>query len=161
MQSAKDAFYLALRDRLAALDPERKVVVDGIERPAVLVVENEPLNAAPPLPNAYYLTWGPPHIVPGSENIARPLMTMECRVSYRVGTSAAGEVDRGRLVCELDTELLCLLTPPRTAKVDATRTPAAPTGTYVFWGAVEFGAGTDGFDRTATLPVFFFLEEQP
>ena len=58
MQFAKDSFYLALRDRLAALDPERKVLVDGVERPAILVIENKPVNAAPPLPNAYYLAWG-------------------------------------------------------------------------------------------------------
>ena len=160
MQFTKDTFYLALRDRLATLDPERMVVIDGVERPAVLVVENEPVTAAPALPNAYYLTWGPPRIVPGSENIARPLMTMQCRASYCVGTLMAGEVDRGRLLSALDTELLCLLIPPRTPKLDATSTPPMPTGTYVFWGGVEFGEGTGEFDRSATLPIFFFAEEQ-
>jgi hypothetical protein len=160
MQNTKDTFYLALRDRLATLNPERKVVIDGVERPAVLVAENEPDVAAPSLPNAYYLTWGPPRIVPGSENAERPLMKMECRASYRVGTSLAGAVDRGRILCELDTELLCLLVPPRTEKIDATKTPPAPTGSYVFWGGVEFGDGAEGFDRAATLPVFFFAKEQ-
>lgn len=161
MQSAKDSFYLALRDRLAVLSPERKIVMDGGERPAVLVAENEPLNAAPPLPNAYYLAWGPPHIVAGSENAALSLLTMECRVSYRSESLTAGAVDRGRALCELDTDLMCLLTPPRTAKLDATKTPPAPTGTYVFWGRVEFGEGANGFERTATIPIFFFPEEQP
>lgn len=161
MQFTKDSFYLALRDRLAALDPERKIVVDGIERPAILVAENEPRNAAPPLPNAYYLAWDPPRIVPGSENAARPLMMMECRASYRAGNLTAGAVDRGRALSALDSALLWLLTPPRTAKLDTSKTPPAPTGTYVFWGSVEFGDGADGLGRTATLPVFFFAEEQP
>lgn len=161
MQFAKDSFYLTLRDRLAALNPERKVVIDGIERPAVLVAENEPQNAGPPLPNAYYLAWGPPRVVPGSETAARPLMMTECRASYRVGTVMMGAVDRGRGLSTLDTDLLCLLTPPRTAKLDTTKTPPVPTGTYMFWGRVEFGDGADGFDRAATLPVFFFTEEQP
>ena len=161
MQFAKDSFYLALRDRLAALHPERKVVIDGVERPAVIVAENEPQNSAPPLPNAYYLAWGVPHVVGGSEAAPRPLMMLECRASYRVGSSVAGDIDRGRMLSDLDTVLLCLLTPSRTPKVDATRTPAVPTGTYVFWGSVEFGEGANGFDRSATLPVFFFAEEQP
>lgn len=161
MQFTKDTFYLALRDRLAALDPKRKVVIDGAERPAILVAENEPQNAAPPLPNAYYLAWGPPRVVPGSENSARPLMMMECRASYRVGTLTSGAVDRGRMLSGLDNGLLCLLAPPRTAKLDTSKTPPAPAGTYVFWGRVEFGEGADGFERTATLPVFFFAEEQP
>lgn len=161
MQLAKDSFYLALRNRLAALNPERKVVIDGAERPAVLVAENEPQNAAPPLPNAYYLSWGPPRIVAESENAARPPMMMECRMAYGVGTVTAGAVDRGRALSALDTDLLCLLMPPRTAKLDVAKTPPVPTGTYVFWGGVEFGDGADGFDRAATLPVFFFAEERP
>jgi hypothetical protein len=171
MQYTKDSFYLALRDRLAALNPERKVVVDGVERPAVLVVENEPVNAAPPLPNAYYLAWGAPQIVAGSEGSQRPLMKAECRVAYRAASVMAGGVDRGRSLSTLDAEFLRLSTPPRTPKLDATRTPAASLGTYVFWGMPVFDDGgavaPTGFERageenalarTAKLIVFFFSE---
>ena len=50
MQSAKDSFYIALRGRLAALNPQRAVFLDGATRPAIVVCENEPLtSAAPPL----------------------------------------------------------------------------------------------------------------
>src|SRR5690242_5831923 len=150
MQSAKDSFYLALRDRLATVNPERKVVTDGVERPAILVIENEPTTAAPPLPNAYYLRWSAPHIVSGSEASVRPLMMMECRIDYAAAPALPGEIDRGRALCELDTDLLCLFTPPRTEKVDATRTPPVPTRAYIFWGRVEFGDGAKGFDRSAT-----------
>ena len=162
MQSAKDTFYLALRDRLSALAPGRKVVVDGVERPAILVVENEPVNAAPPLPNVYYLAWGAPRVVAGSGNAGRPLMTMECRVSYRAGAVMAGDVDRGRSLTALDVEFFRLCMPPRTPK---------PNETFVFWGLPSFDdvapSAPTGFERageanalarTATLTVFFFPE---
>ncbi len=156
MQSTKDTFYLALRDRLDALNPERKVVVDGVERPAVLVVENEPVNAAPRLPNAYYLEWSAPQIVSGSEAAARPLMKMECRVSYRVSSLMAGSVDRGRALSALDAEFLRLCTPPRTPKFDMTKTPPVSLDTFVFWGVPVFEDVDTG--RVAKLTVFFFPE---
>ncbi len=42
MQFAKDSFYIALRDRLAVLNPARTVYLDGVTRPAVIVAENQP-----------------------------------------------------------------------------------------------------------------------
>lgn len=171
MQFAKDSFYLALRDRLAALNSERIVVVDGVERPAVLVVENEPATAAPPLPNAYYLRWGAAHIVSGSETAIRPLMKIECRVEYFAAPTLPAAVDRGRALAALDTEFLRLCTPARTPKLDATKTPAAPLGTFVFWSTPEFSDAkrevVSGFERSGelaalgrvvTLAVFFFSE---
>ncbi len=41
MQATKDSFYLTLRDRLAQADPGRTITVDGITRPAIVVVEND------------------------------------------------------------------------------------------------------------------------
>ncbi|MGH9524984.1 MAG: hypothetical protein ACRD3E_20855 [Terriglobales bacterium] len=167
MQYTKDSFYLALRDRLSALNPARTVVVDGVERPAILVAENEPATAETPLPNAYYLHWGAPQIVAGSETAWHPLMKMECRVAYTPGSTLAGDVDRGRAGSELDTEVLRLLTPPRTVKVDATVTPAVPLGTFVFWGTPTFEdlppsakSGRQGGppQRAAAVTVFFFSE---
>ena len=58
MQFAKDSFYLALRTRLAALNPARGVNVNGVNRTAVLVAENEPAGSFRPLPNAFYINWG-------------------------------------------------------------------------------------------------------
>lgn len=156
MQFTKDSFYLALRDRLAVLNPKRTIVVDGVERPAILVAENEPRNAATPFTNAFYLSWSAPQFVAGSEGAARPLMKMDCQIAYRAACSLAGDVDRGRAISALDAELLRLLAPPRTPKLDATVANAAPLGSFVFWGTPVF-EGTDGA-RTATLTVFFFSE---
>ena len=42
MQPTKDSFYISLRDRLVAVDPNRTVTLDGATRPAIAVIENEP-----------------------------------------------------------------------------------------------------------------------
>src|SRR5438046_2570039 len=78
MQSAKDSLYVALRDRLAALDPARVVFLDGAgaSRPAVIVCENEPVTAAPQLPSAFYLSWGAVAAVPAS-SARRPILRLE------------------------------------------------------------------------------------
>ncbi len=161
MQSAKDSFYIALRDRLAALDPARTVVVDGVMRPAVLVAENEPTTAAAPLPNAFYLCWGAAEVVKGTEGARRPLLKIECGIAYRVSGVQAGAVDRGRALASLDCELMRLCTPPRTAKCDYAHTPVVLLGSTVFWGEPEFSAAESAHDelrRTARLLVFFFPE---
>jgi len=68
MQNAKDTFYMALRARLAAIDPERTVLLRGAARPGILVERRKlPLASF----RAMYLycagwawasiwTWGPP-----------------------------------------------------------------------------------------------------
>ena len=41
MQNAKDSFYMALRTRLATINPERTVLLRGTMRPGILVEEAE------------------------------------------------------------------------------------------------------------------------
>ena len=57
MQSAKDTFYITLRNRLAVLNPSRTIVVRGAVRPAIFVAENELVAATNPS-EAFVLTWG-------------------------------------------------------------------------------------------------------
>ena len=79
MQPTKDSFYIALRDRLVAVDPNRTVTLDGATRPAIAVIENEPPSGAPLLCDAFYLHWGnarPAALSAGS------LMEMDCTISY-------------------------------------------------------------------------------
>jgi hypothetical protein len=64
MQPTKDSFYIALRDRLVAVDPNRTVTLDGATRPAIAVVENEPPTGAPCLCDTFYLRWGSARPVP-------------------------------------------------------------------------------------------------
>jgi hypothetical protein len=154
MQSAKDSFYVALRDRLAALNPQRTVFLNGVTRPAVIVVENEYITAAGPLPEAFYLDWESAQPVvsmrngPGSpERLGLafwggsgppPLLSLECTISYWTGGSADQQgVDRGRVLAQLDSELLAICSPPSTVKYDCSQTPPVDLGTKVLWTLPE------------------------
>ena len=156
MQYTKDSFLLLLRDRLAAFNPERTVIVDGQARPAVLAAENETATAAPPLPCAFYLRWGACAAAPG----ASPLQRLECEVSYRTG--AGDSHARGRVLAELDDELARICDPPRVQKRDWTQSPAADLGSVIFWTPPQFAVPEDlgsELRRGARLVVFFSPEE--
>ncbi len=56
MENARDTFYVTLRNRLAALNPGRTVVVRGVVRPGVLVEENELATAFQPV-DTFCLHW--------------------------------------------------------------------------------------------------------
>ena len=44
MLDAKDTFYITLRDRLALVNPDRRMLTRGALRPSVLVEEAEPVT---------------------------------------------------------------------------------------------------------------------
>ena len=91
MQAAKDSFYMALRERLAAADPGRTIVVDGATRPAIVVRENMEPQFTEFMPGAFYLDWGEVRIAAS----AQPIMGLECRISYwSEGTSDTGQGQR-------------------------------------------------------------------
>ncbi len=56
MQNAKDSFYMALRTRLAAINPERTILLRGAVRPGILVEEAEaPFSQIPN--DVFVLRW--------------------------------------------------------------------------------------------------------
>jgi hypothetical protein len=173
MQFAKDSFYMALRERLASLNPQRTVTLNGVTRPAVIVAENELVIPVEPLPDAFYIEWAASRAVDGQDG-SRSLMAMDCVISHHtLGTVQSG-VDRGRILAALDMELTGICQPPRTSKQDFTQTPSLDLGTNIFWTAPQLGAvtGSDGprnetlpgkgqsirLERRAILQVFFFTE---
>jgi hypothetical protein len=171
MQYAKDSFYMALRTRLMAINPQRTVVLNGVTRPAVIVAENEPVIPVEPVADAFYLEWGGARLA-GAQQIGRPFMAMDCTISYHtLGESESG-VDRGRTLGELDQELLEISQPRRTGKRDYTQVPSADLGTDLFWSWPELGevAGSEGIgmlpekgqgarlERRARIRIFFFPE---
>ncbi len=95
MQNARDTFYVTLRDRLAAVNPARTMVLRGVTRPGVLVEENELASAYQPV-DAFCLRWtGLSVDAKGS----LPLVTMVCEIRYATdGDSGNGGMDRGRLL---------------------------------------------------------------
>jgi hypothetical protein len=170
MQFAKDSFFLALQQRLAGLNPARTVTVNGAIVPAVLVVENLPPSSAEPQPNAFYLEWGRADVVDGHAGDAA-LMSLECVISYYTLGTAPSMVDRGRVLGQLDAELLGICQPTNTEKYDYTQSPSVDLGTSVFWNqpAYEEPRASGAEDnaelhpdgraqRTARLAVFFFSE---
>jgi hypothetical protein len=140
MQFAKDSFFLALQSRLAGLNPARTVTVNGATVPAVLVVENLPPSSAEPQANTFYIEWGEADVVEGHAGCG-PLMSLDVVISYYSFGSVGSMVDRGRLLAQLDDELLGICQPPNTEKMDYTQSPAADLGTRVFWGQPSFGEG--------------------
>jgi hypothetical protein len=141
MQFAKDSFFLALQQRLAGLNPARTVTINGATAPAVVVVENLPPSWAEPQPNTFYIEWGAAAVVEGHAGNGA-LMSLECVISYYTLGTVASMVDRGRVLGQLDDELLGICQPPNTEKMDYTQAPAADLGTKVFWSQPVFEEGT-------------------
>ena len=158
MQSAKDTFYLALRDRLATLNPSRTLVVRGAVRPAMTVVENELVAPCDPL-DAFVLTWTTAS-VDSSEPL--PLHTLACDISYATrGTTGALGMDRGRVLDAMDRELRNLLQPARTVKQNFEADPVTTQGTNLFWSEPRFGAASAKEGQIArTVPVSVFALQE-
>jgi hypothetical protein len=129
MQFAKDSFFLALQQRLAALNPARTVTINGTTVPAVLVAENLPPTSAEPQPNAFYIEWGTAAVIDGHAGDAA-LMSLQCVVSYYTLGTVQSMVDRGRVLGQLDGELLAICQPTNTEKYDYTQSPSVDLGTY-------------------------------
>jgi hypothetical protein len=163
MQRAKDTFYITLRDRIAALNPARTVLVRGVVRPAVLVEENELAVDFPPL-NAFRLRWTSLEV---DSHGLLPLVKMRCEIRYATaGNSGNGSMDRGRMMAAMDAELAEALRqiPQRALKTDyAAFAGPQPERTNIFWGDVQFdvlAANGDQLERTATVDVYSYQEAE-
>lgn len=169
MQAAKDSFYMALRDRLAALNPARTIQVDGETRPGIVVRENTEPQFAAAQPGAFYLDWGEVQIAEST----RPILGIDCEIWYASeGTSETG-VDRGRLLGQMDQELLKICHPPHTEMRDYQQSPSADLGAGVFWTMPELRTAPGAeqirkqerraarvrLERWARLRIYFFLPE--
>jgi hypothetical protein len=170
MQFAKDSFFLALQLRLSSLNPARTVTINGATVPAVVVVENLPPFSGEPQPNAFYLEWGAAKVLDGHAGNGA-LMSLECAISYYTLGTVQSMVDRGRVLGQLDDELLGICQPPSTEKQDYTQAPSADLGTQVFWSQPVFEEQQksalvgeterhpDGrVERRARVTLFFFSE---
>jgi hypothetical protein len=150
MQFAKDSFFLGLQQRLAGLNPARTVTINGTTVPAVLVTENLPPASAEPQPNTFYIEWGSAAVIDGhARNSA--LMSLECVISYFTLGTVQSMVDRGRVLGQLDEELLGICQPTNTEKYDYTQSPSVDLGTSVFWNQPMFAPATTSGVEDNTL----------
>ncbi len=158
MQSAKDSFYLMLRDRLAAINPARTVALRGVTRPGVLVGENE-LATVLFAADAFSIRWTTMSI-----DSSDALAAMQCEISYATaGNTGNGGMDRGRLLAAMDLELATALRrePRNVEKTMSTSTGTATMLTNIFWTDPVFGKmGVEGdrLSRSVTVEVFSYLE---
>jgi hypothetical protein len=165
MQAARDTFYVALRGRLAAINPARTIVLRGQVRPGILVEENELPTAFQPV-DAFSLRWTAARV---DTNGPLPLIAAECLISYATaGTAGNGGMDRGRLLAAMDGELLAALnqTPHSAPKLNysgvaGTGAAAVAMATSIFWSQPTFApAAAEGerLARSATVQVFSYQE---
>lgn len=137
MQFAKDSFLLTLQQRLAGLNPARTVTINGATVPAVIAIENLPPAASAPQPNTFYIEWGTAAVVAGHAGNSA-LMSLDCVISYYTLGTAQSMVDRGRVLGQLDDELLGICQPTNSEKYDYTQSPSADLGTTIFWSQPKF-----------------------
>lgn len=158
MQSAKDSFYVMLRDRIASINTARTLVLRGVARPGVVVAENE-LATTFFAADAFWLRW-----VMMSMNPVDSLVTMQCEISYATdGMTGNGGTDRGRLLAQMDLELATALRrePQNAGKTAYTSAGATLLSTNVFWTDPQFGKLTvegERLSRTTMVDVFAYEE---
>ena len=170
MQAAKDSFYMALRARLTGLNPARTVTIDGVAVPGILVRENLAPQFNEAQAGVFYLDFGELLVAEST----RPMLGMDCHIWYASdGTAGGTGVDRGRMLAEMDAELVSICTPPHSEMLDYTQTPSANLGAGIFWTAPEIadmesdaagakmqrGASGGRLARYAQLRIYFFLPE--
>ena len=168
VQLAKDTFYATLRDRVAAGNAARTVVLRGVVRPGVVVTENEfpgaAVDAISPA-DVFCLRWTT--LVVDTQG-ALPLLTLGCEIRYATdGSSGTAGLDRGRALAAMDAELIAAASmAPQTAgslliteaAFGGTST-IATSGTNVFWGDVSLKPATmknERIERTAEIEVFCY-----
>lgn len=158
MQNAQNTFYIALRNRLAALNPNRTIFLRGVTRPGILVESNELVTAMAP-PNVFVLRW---QGLRSDPYLAEVMVQMECEIEYSTeGTEANLGMDRGSMLTEMDAELNALLQPASTQKMNYSVSPATAMETQVFWTEATFGpvaVKRDRLQRTAKIYVFSYEE---
>ena len=158
MQNAKDSFYVALRTRLVAITPERTILLRSAVRPGILVEEAEAPFAQLPT-DVFVLRWLGLGV---DQDLPSTMAAEECEVLYStLGTQSFGGLDRGRALSAMDEELVGMLKPFWTPKLNYTATPAAAMLTKVFWDEPVFGVATatrDRLSRVARVVVYSYQE---
>ena len=159
MQNAKDSFYMALRTRITAINPQRTVLVRGTVRPGILVEEAEaPFSQFPN--DVFILRW----LGLGLDaELPSAMVTAECELFYQTcGTQAFGGLDRGRMLSQMDSELAAMLAPYSTPKVTYSTTPPATMLTQVFWDEPVIApivVQRDRLVRSAKVKVYSYQEQ--
>lgn len=150
---------MALRTRLVAANAARTILLRGAERPGILVEDAEaPLAQLPS--DVFILRW----LGLGVDlDLGSTMIALQCEILYQTcGTQSFGGLDRGRQLSVMDEELITVLQPFYTPKLDYTATPAAAMLTRVFWDEPTFGpinVQRDRLSRSAKVVVYSYQEQ--
>jgi hypothetical protein len=159
MQNAKDSFYLTLRARLAAVNPERTMLLRGTLRPGILVEEAEAPMATLPS-DVFVLRWLGLGI---DMDLSTAMAAAECEILYTTcGTQAFGGLDRGRMLSAMDAEATAILQPFYSPKINSSVQPAATMQTQVFWDEPAFmpvSVQRDRLTRSVKVVVYSYQEQ--
>jgi hypothetical protein len=158
MENARDTFYLSLRNQLSVVNPERVLMLRGVQRPGILVEENESAVAVA-VPDVFVLRWGALSI---DTQHALPQVEQVCDIAYWTeGTSTNGGLDRGRLLSAMDADLTQILLPSNAAKENFALTPPGAMATRVFWSVPAFApvvVAKNRLSRVAKVTVYSYEE---
>ncbi|MGD0546462.1 MAG: hypothetical protein ABR991_01380 [Terracidiphilus sp.] len=159
MQNAKDSFYMALRTRLAAINPERTTLLRGAVRPGILVEEAEaPFSQLPD--DVFVLRW----LGLGVDlDLGSAMAAEQCEIVYQTcGTQSFGGLDRGRSLSVMDEELTAIVQPFWTPKLNYITTPPATMLTKIFWDEPSFAPiviQRDLLTRSVKIMVYSYQEQ--
>ena len=159
MQNTKDSFYMALRERLATINPDRTVLLRGAVRPGILVEEAE-APFSQPLNDVFVLRW----LGLGVDlDLGSTMAAEECEIIYQsCGTQSFGGLDRGRALSEMDKELVAMLQPLNTPKFNYAVQPPVAMLTKIFWeepGFTPIVVQKDRLSRSAKVMVYSYEEQ--
>jgi len=168
VQLAKDTFYATLRNRVAAGNAARTVVIRGTVRPGVVVAENElpgaALDGISPA-DAFCLRWTGLSV---DTQGPLPLIALGCEIRYATdGANGMAGMDRGRALAAMDAELVAAISqaPQSACSMSVAEVAGGGasvetmTGTNVFWGDVTFKPAVmknERMERAAEVEVFSY-----
>jgi len=159
MQNGRDSFYVALRTRLVAINPSRTILLRGTARPGILVEDAEaPFSQLPS--DVFVLRWLSLAV---DFDLASAMAAEDCEIVYQTcGTQSFGGLDRGRALSAMDEELMAMIQPFSTPKLNFTSQPPAAMLTQVFWDEPAFSpiaVQRDRLTRTVKVSVFSYQEQ--
>lgn len=150
---------MAMRMRLTAINPQRVVLVRGAMRPGILVEEAEaPFSQIPS--DVFVLRWLGLAV---DMDLCSTMAAAECEVLYQTcGTQAFGGLDRGRLLSQMDSELIRMLSPFYAPKSNYAMTPPGMMLTQIFWDEPTMApivVQRDRLSRSARVMVYSYQEQ--
>lgn len=150
IQAAKDSLYVALRDRLQTLNPNRIAQIGGTTRIAIAMEAALQSEADKTIPGVFYLSFGQDETVANAAAPGSAMVKVHCAVRYTMATLPNTHLEAD--LSQMDAELLAAMIPTSTALSDYAQTKVTALGDRVFWTMPV--VSEKGIERTAAFVLF-------